>query len=134
MIDQGRMEINVMFLLSMGLIGCIDSLIELEWCPITGFFCCGQATLSQALPVRPSVRPSVHPSICPSVRASVLPSMRPLVHLSASTSIRWSVTHESKVKKNERFRYLGIFVGEGWGVDGGWMPLPTRLQRYCDPA
>ena len=20
------------------------------------------------------------------------------------------------------------------GVDGGWMPLPTRLQRYCDPA
>ena len=22
----------------------------------------------------------------------------------------------------------------GWGVDGGWMPLPTRPQRYCDPA
>ena len=20
------------------------------------------------------------------------------------------------------------------GVDGGWMPLPTRPQRYCDPA
>ena len=19
-------------------------------------------------------------------------------------------------------------------MDGGWMPLPTRLQRYCDPA
>ena len=22
----------------------------------------------------------------------------------------------------------------GWGVDGGWMPLPTCLQQYCDPA
>ena len=22
----------------------------------------------------------------------------------------------------------------GWGVDGDWMPLPTRPQRYCDPA
>ena len=21
-----------------------------------------------------------------------------------------------------------------WGVDGGRMPLPTRPQRYCDPA
>ena len=21
-----------------------------------------------------------------------------------------------------------------WDVDGGWMPLPTRAQRYCDPA
>ena len=22
----------------------------------------------------------------------------------------------------------------GWSVDGGRMPLPTRPQRYCDPA
>ena len=22
----------------------------------------------------------------------------------------------------------------GWGEAGGWMPLPTRPQRYCDPA
>ena len=22
----------------------------------------------------------------------------------------------------------------GWVVDMGWMPLPTRPQRYCDPA
>ena len=22
----------------------------------------------------------------------------------------------------------------GVGVDGGWMALPTRPQRYCDPA
>ena len=27
-------------------------------------------------------------------------------------------------------------VGEcgSWDVDGGWMPLPTCPQRYCDPA
>ena len=34
---------------------------------------------------------------------------------------------------------LVLFVCEcvggcGWGEAGGWMPLPTRLQRYCDPA
>ena len=29
----------------------------------------------------------------------------------------------------------GGWVGRGaWGVDGGWMPLPTRPQHYCDPA
>ena len=22
----------------------------------------------------------------------------------------------------------------GMGVDGGWMPLPTHPQRYCDPV
>ena len=22
----------------------------------------------------------------------------------------------------------------GLGVDGGWLPLPTRPQRYCDTA
>ena len=30
---------------------------------------------------------------------------------------------------------MGLCVGWGaWGVDRGWMPLPTRPQRYCDPA
>ena len=24
--------------------------------------------------------------------------------------------------------------GWGWGVDGGWMPLSTCLQRYCNPV
>ena len=24
--------------------------------------------------------------------------------------------------------------GEDWGLDKGWMPLPTCPQRYCDPA
>ena len=27
-----------------------------------------------------------------------------------------------------------VYVWGAWGMDGGWMPLPTRLQRYCDPA
>ena len=26
------------------------------------------------------------------------------------------------------------FLRWGWGVDGGWMPLPTRLQKYCNPV
>ena len=24
--------------------------------------------------------------------------------------------------------------GEDWGLVGGWRPLPTRPQQYCDPA
>ena len=26
-----------------------------------------------------------------------------------------------------------VSVGAVWGVDGGWMPLLTCTQRYCDP-
>ena len=29
---------------------------------------------------------------------------------------------------------LFVCVVEGLGVDGGWMPLPTRPQQYYDPA
>ena len=29
---------------------------------------------------------------------------------------------------------LGRGLGGAFGVNGGWLPLPTRLQRYCDPA
>ena len=25
-------------------------------------------------------------------------------------------------------------LGMGIGVDEGWIPLPTCLQQYCDPA
>ena len=25
-------------------------------------------------------------------------------------------------------------LGGAVGVDGGWLPLPTRPQQYCDPA
>ena len=29
---------------------------------------------------------------------------------------------------------LVVYVCGRWGVDGGWTPLPTRSQRYCDPT
>ena len=65
------------------------------------------------------------------------PSVRPLV--------RPSVRH-ARVE-NAKNAYLGCCSwyclcvsvleggwGCGWGEAGGWMPLPTRPQRYCDPA
>ena len=27
-----------------------------------------------------------------------------------------------------------VYVWGALGVGGDWMPLPTHLQRYCDPA
>ena len=31
--------------------------------------------------------------------------------------------------------YVYVCVWEAaFGVDGGWTPLPTRAQRYCNPA
>ena len=39
--------------------------------------------------------------------------------------------HRVEKWENEHLRYV---LGMGWGVYGGWMPLPTRPQRYCDPA
>ena len=29
---------------------------------------------------------------------------------------------------------VGLGCGWSWGAVGGWMPLPTRPQRYFDPA
>ena len=62
--------------------------------------------------------------LCPSVRPSVRPSVGP---------------SEVIELKNGEMSVLDTFcvclsVGVGWGVDGGWMPLPTHSQRYCDPA
>ena len=51
--------------------------------------------------------------LCPSVRPSVCQSIR----------------HGDRVE-NKHFRYFFV----RWGVDGGWMPLPTHPQQYCDPA
>ena len=51
-------------------------------------------------------------------------------------SVRRSVTHESKIGKRALqmpFLVWVLMVG-AWGVDEGWMPLPTRPQQYCDPA
>ena len=52
-------------------------------------------------------------------------------------SVRPSVVIESKSGKTSvsspfcECMYVGL---EYWGVDGGWTPLPTRSQWYCDPA
>ena len=43
------------------------------------------------------------------------------VHPSVVPSVSWSVTLELKVRKAVGLR------------PGGWMPLSTRPQRYCDP-
>ena len=67
---------------------------------------------------------------------SVGPSVGPLVRW----CVRPSVTTSRKVGKRA-FSKLFVFVSElerglggALGVDGGWLPLPTRPQRYCDPA
>ena len=63
-------------------------------------------------------------------------------------SVRWSrstarvVTLELKTRKTRIFDAsvgdvcvcVGGGRGCGWGEAGGWMLLPNRLQRYCDPA
>ena len=45
--------------------------------------------------------------------------------------------HAQKASKKlvlDTFRVCLCVWDGGWGVDGGWMPLPTCPQRYCDPA
>ena len=46
---------------------------------------------------------------------------------------------ELKIVKTRIFEapVVTVFVskcGVGEGVDRGWMPLPPRPQRYCDPV
>ena len=72
--------------------------------------------------------PSVCPSIGPLVRPSVCPSVRPLYRPSWWSS--WKVGKRAFWKL---FVYVWV-LRVGWGVDWGWMPLPTRPQRYCDPT
>ena len=65
-------------------------------------------------------------------------SIRCLVRL----LVRWSISPCSLSRKRGNrkikcFRYfLGMFVCgiEGWSGDGGWTPLPTHPQLYCDLA
>ena len=44
-----------------------------------------------------------------------------------------SVVIELKGAKMHICDWLSV-CGVGVGVDGGFMPLPTRLQRYCNHA
>ena len=72
-------------------------------------------------------------------------SISPSVHQSVSPLVQWSVgplvlQHESKSGKTSGLESFCVCVcvgkglGGALGVDGGWIPLPTRPQRYCDPA
>ena len=54
--------------------------------------------------------------------------------------VRWSVevvevieSKSGKMSVLDTF-YVCLCMEWGFGVDGGLMPLPTRPQRYCDPA
>ena len=58
--------------------------------------------------------------LCQSFGASVRPSTGPLVHASF-----WCLSHDRPCVSEH---------GIGEGMDGDCMPLPTRPQRYCDPA
>ena len=57
---------------------------------------------------------------------------------SVGLSVGPSVSNDQVSKwDNEHFGYFSFkFVcgGEDWGLYGGWMLLPTRPQRCCDPA
>ena len=81
------------------------------------FFSCGHAT--------------TYKRICPSVRLSVRWSDRRSVVIE-SKSVKMRIYDAALLQS-----WLSVFVNEhgvGEGMDGGWMPLPTRSQRYCDPA
>ena len=65
----------------------------------------------------------LYKSLCPTVRPSVRPSVGPSVR-----------EHESKSAKTSILDAFCACEWGTWGVDGGLMPLPTRPQRYCDPA
>ena len=101
-----------------------------------------------------SIRGFVHPSIGPSAQVEkkreneifgsflfadmqLYKRLCLLVHRSVGPLVCWSVeVIESKSGKKSVLDvfWVCVLVGGAWGVDGGWMPLPTCPQRYCDPA
>ena len=60
------------------------------------------------------------------------PSVSLLVRWSVGPSVPRSVRgHKSKRGKTSILDGFCVWM---WGVGGGWTPLPTRPQQYCDPA
>ena len=59
---------------------------------------------------------------------SVGPSVGPLVGLSVGPSVE-----NAENAFMMKLLLLCVYVRGGWGEDGGWMPLPTRPQQWCDP-
>ena len=60
---------------------------------------------------------------------SVGPSVREHESKSGKMSVLKIFVYVSMLK-----RVLGGELGRVLGVDGGWLPPPTHLQQYCDPA
>ena len=66
-----------------------------------------------------------------SIRCFVRPSLR---RVGPSVVIKLKSGKTSVLNTLCKCLSVGGVWGEGLGVDGVWMPLPTRLRRYCDPA
>ena len=92
------------------------------------------------------VCPSVHPSVMIESKGGKMSvytfllrthnSIRGFVHPSVRPSIGPSISTSWKVGKWAFLKTFCVCLGVCgiWGVDGGWTPLPTRPQRYCDPV
>ena len=96
---------------------------------------CQMKTISQGVQIENCT--SFHLRKRNSMRGFVRPSVGPSVHWSVRPLVRLSVCIEKW--ENERFRTLmcmylcwGGALGGALSVDGGWPPLPTRPQRYCE--
>ena len=76
-------------------------------------------------------------------RNSIRGFVRPSVRWPIRPSVRWSIMLELKTRKTRIYDAavviecvcvcVNVWEG-GWGMAGGWLSLPTRPQRYCDPA
>ena len=60
------------------------------------------------------------------IRGFVRPSVRP--------SDSYNQVEQWENKRFGYFLCMSVCGRGDWGLDRGWTPLPTRLQRYCDPA
>ena len=70
-----------------------------------------------------------------SVYWSICPSVYPLVHLLVHPSRSSSKWQKHAFLQLQLLLHLSMLDGGcGCGEGGGWMPLPTRLRRFCDPA
>ena len=71
--------------------------------------------------------------LCPSLRLSIHQSIGLLVHWSVGPSVMIELK-SGKTSILDTFCVCLCVRGGDWGLVGGWRPLPTRLQRYCNPT
>ena len=101
-------------------------IVRTHCCPVGLVFIVGVIVIVSAFLVADT---KLYKRLCPSLGPSVGRSVRPLVREHESKSGKMSVL--------KRFVYVSVLervLGGVLGVDRGWLPLPTRPQRYCDPA